>query len=67
MALKNLDEYNKEFIEKFKRERKCYNGLACPQCGEELRDREPGMFLASNPAQSIVICDGCGFTGKRYV
>jgi hypothetical protein len=32
------------------------NGLACPTCGEELWDTNPGEILISNPPQKRVHC-----------
>lgn len=43
------------------------NGVACPNCGEELYDRD-GTVLCSNPPQRNIICleEGCGYTGYRH-
>ena len=42
------------------------NGIECPECGVELVDSDPGMLM-SNPPQKTVACQGCGFTGTRFV
>jgi hypothetical protein len=41
------------------------NGLACPQCGVELMDTDPGVTLMSNPPQKAVHCEACGHQGYR--
>ena len=39
-------------------------GIACPQCGAELRDIDPLVTLTSNPPQKTVGCQ-CGYRGYR--
>lgn len=41
------------------------NGIACPQCGEELSD-DLTLTLASYPPQVPVFCDECGYHGSRH-
>jgi uncharacterized protein with PIN domain len=41
------------------------NGIACPECGEELMDSNPMMTLTSMPAQKNVHCPKCKYTGYR--
>ena len=41
------------------------NGIACPQCGSEMLDSQPGMTLTSNPPQKNVHCPKCGYAGYR--
>jgi hypothetical protein len=67
--MKTLDEHNKErraiygaIQNAMTRPHK--NGIACPKCGAELYDSDPGITLTSNPPQKNVRCD-CGFTGYR--
>ncbi len=43
------------------------NGIACPECGEELYDREPLKMLTSFPPKKSVICKNCNYTGFRIV
>lgn len=40
------------------------NGIACPECGQELVDSNPMVGLTSIPPQCNVSC-GCGFSGYR--
>lgn len=39
------------------------NGLACPECGEELWDSNPTIVLTSNPPQKNIHCPACGWRG----
>jgi hypothetical protein len=41
------------------------NGIACPDCGEELLDSNPMETLASNPPQKNTKCSSCDYTGYR--
>ena len=41
------------------------NGLACPLCGEELIDTNPGIILISNPPQKEIHCSNCAYKGRR--
>lgn len=41
------------------------NGIACPQCGHELKDSRPIVTLTSNPPQKDVHCDACDYRGYR--
>jgi ribosomal protein S27AE len=41
------------------------NGIACPQCGREMLDSQPGVTLTSNPPQKNVHCPKCGYAGYR--
>jgi hypothetical protein len=43
------------------------NGIACPSCGRELHDSEPGMLTMKIPPQVAIGCAACGFTGERLV
>lgn len=43
------------------------NGIACPQCGDELLDISPGMVLPTQPPQTYVACGSCGFQGHRNI
>lgn len=67
MALKTIKDFNAD-------RRKVYgnaaggpvkNGIACPECGEELWDIEPREILTSYPPQKSVACLKCGYTGYR--
>jgi hypothetical protein len=41
------------------------NGIACPECGDELWDDNPNICLPSNPPQFRIHCRSCGYTGTR--
>lgn len=41
------------------------NGIACPQCGEEMFDSSPMTTLTSMPAQKNVHCSKCDYVGYR--
>ena len=42
------------------------NGIACPTCGSELVDSDPGRILTSLPPRVRVRCQ-CGFVGSRIL
>jgi DNA-directed RNA polymerase subunit RPC12/RpoP len=41
------------------------NGIACPKCGSELIDSNPGLTLTSSPPRFMVACQQCGYQGTR--
>lgn len=41
------------------------NGIACPNCKEELLDSNPFVTLTSWPAQKNVHCPNCEYKGFR--
>jgi predicted RNA-binding Zn-ribbon protein involved in translation (DUF1610 family) len=65
--LKSLEDYNKEALNKriqlFDYSH-LLNGIACPECGNELHD-----WRTNTPTigQREVICRNCGYEGFRYV
>lgn len=66
--MKTLEQHNKERIELHKIQhdnspRK--NGIACPNCGEELFDSDPMIVLTSCPPQKNIHCKNCNFRGCR--
>jgi predicted RNA-binding Zn-ribbon protein involved in translation (DUF1610 family) len=66
--LKSLKEHNAEGLKKWVNEAvpRGRNGIACPECGEELHDSDDFCTLISNPPQIPVKCPKCGWTGSRY-
>jgi hypothetical protein len=42
-----------------------FNGIACPECGEELLDKNPMITLNSNPPKKSVHCSKCTYQGYR--
>lgn len=66
MTLKTLEEANALARKKYQRpEGLQYNGIACPNCGQELHDSDPNSTLMSNPPQKNVACDHCKYRGYR--
>ena len=65
--LKSLEQHNAERMQSIPRwgMNKEYNGIACPDCGEELYDSNPMVTLASLPAQKNIHCDNCNYSGYR--
>lgn len=41
------------------------NGIACPECGEELYDSDPGQTLTSHPPKKRIHCSNCTYNGTR--
>ena len=66
--LQSLDEYNRErskwYLERNSDKPKG-NGIACPECSEELFDTNPSMELLCMPPKKDVYCVKCGFKGMR--
>ena len=42
------------------------NGIACPECGEELMDTNPMITLTSMPPKKNIHCPECKYVGYRY-
>lgn len=64
--LKSLDEHNQEVVMRKRKEEQPLNGIACPLCGNELKDTNPHIELLSWPPQYRVHCSVCVWTGTRY-
>lgn len=66
MPLKPLDEFNAERSESYAIASKPHpNGIACPKCGAECVDSNPGITLTSNPPRAMIACSKCDFVGSR--
>jgi len=65
--LKSLEQFNAEKMENMPRwgMNKERNGIACPNCGEELYDSDPFVTLTSYPAKKNVHCEKCNYSGYR--
>lgn len=66
--LKTLDEHNAEYMSYHTAmydNRPQKNGIACPNCENELLDTNPFTTLTSNPPKKNVHCDNCGYVGYR--
>ncbi len=68
MPLKNLEEHNteRERLYRFTYEYPQPNGIACPECREELMDSD-ALSLTSMPPKRNIHCPGrnCVFMGYR--
>lgn len=60
----SLEEHNKNFVWHLYGT-PVKNGIACPECGEELFDSDPYCMLTSCPPKYRVNCDECGYIGYR--
>ena len=67
--LKSLNEANAEAWRRHEDQvnamRPHPNGIACPECGEELWDSNPSIALTSNPPQKNIHCPKCLYVGYR--
>ena len=69
MTLKNLSEHNREKSLQWQWQSAVNsqpNGIACPECGQELLDTNPDQVLLTAPPQFRVHCSSCDYTGTRY-
>lgn len=41
------------------------NGIACPNCGEEMMDSNPSVTLSSYPPQKNIHCPKCNYKDFR--
>lgn len=65
--LKTLEEHNGRswaWFSSFNQEPQL-NGIACPNCGEELYDTNPNVTLTSDPPQKNIGCIKCDYKGYR--
>jgi DNA-directed RNA polymerase subunit RPC12/RpoP len=69
-GLKSLDEHNSNAwstqVNMYSDDPR-RNGIACPECGNELMDTNPMMTLTSHPAKKNVHCPKCEYKGYRIV
>jgi len=66
--LKNLDEHNAKIRSlqyAMNDNSPKPNGIACPQCGNELLDSNPMITLTSYPAKKNIHCSKCDYVGYR--
>jgi len=43
------------------------NGLACPECGQQLVDTRPFQMAFTKPPSLHVHCKGCGHEDRRAI
>jgi len=66
MALRSLKEANNEARKRYSTYRlPRLNGIACPDCGTELIDTNPGQVLTSSSPLMVVHCPKCKYQGSR--
>ena len=67
--MKTLEEHNQEKWDAYNAIQEGMlphtNGIACPECGNELWDSDPTITLATIPPQKNVRCIACGYAGFR--
>jgi hypothetical protein len=68
--LKTLEDHNEEIIRLLRENSGTAvhkNGIACPSCGCELLDSQPGVQLLTWPGQLRTKCSSpiCTYTGYR--
>ena len=64
--LKTLEDFEAE--QTWQRDTSCDpypNGIACPECGEELFDSDPCLLLTSSPPKKNIHCPACKWSGYR--
>jgi hypothetical protein len=62
-----LEEHNEAATRRYFN-RECeplLNGIACPVCGGEMEDDQPGMVLTSYPPKKSISCRNCGHRTTR--
>lgn len=66
-GMKTLDQHNHEVFERKAEMTRRFvgNGIACPQCGNELTD-VPGISLPTDPPQTLTECANCDYRGTRF-
>lgn len=62
--LKTLEEHNAQQRRAYDAIRK--NGIACPECGEEMVDTLPGVETMSLPPKKSISCLKCGWHGMCH-
>ena len=65
--LKSLEQHDSDRLKSFNwnSSKPQKNGIACPECGEELYDSDPMVTLTSFPAKKNVHCENCNYSGYR--
>lgn len=67
--LKSLEDHNNEKLNwgyDFYGNSPVPNGIACPECGEEMVDSNPMVTLASIPPKKNIDCPSCGHKDFRF-
>ena len=62
----DLETHNKHKVSLYNTDNApALNGIACPNCGQELYDSSPNIKLTSNPPQKHIHCESCDYKGYR--
>lgn len=62
----SLDDFNRERSKQYEGQgNPQLNGIACPNCGKELWDSDPGIQFPTYPPQTAVYCRACEYCGMR--
>ena len=62
--LKSLADHNSAALAAYEKAKEPRgNGIACPECGQELFDN--GISYSIEPPQYVVYCLSCGWEGSR--
>lgn len=59
----SLEDFNSIIINNHSESK--LNGIECPECKNELQDKNPGFVLTVHPPRVSVECKHCGYTGTR--
>jgi predicted RNA-binding Zn-ribbon protein involved in translation (DUF1610 family) len=67
--MKTLHQHNLLTMQRYEKVVKTIaNGLACPNCGNELHDSDPrNIPTTAFPTGVQVHCPACGYMGKRLL
>jgi ribosomal protein S27E len=66
--MQSLDDFNRDRQREFDDMPKSGpNGIACPNCGNELDDTGRRVILDTKPPQTPVHCTGCGRPDWRFL
>lgn len=60
----SLEEHNKNILESHNSLKT--NGIACPNCGNELHDPSPNTVLTTYPPKKNIKCSSCDYSGYIY-
>jgi DNA-directed RNA polymerase subunit RPC12/RpoP len=67
-GLVNLNQWNNQQSKKYDTNSKSIsNGIECPMCGEEMRDGDMRMVVATYPPKRQIFCTTCGHKDYRVM
>lgn len=69
--LKSLEDSDKEILTQYYCSNLSMinipNGIACPNCGAELVDKDRFKITMMKMPQTKIACPDCGYEGRRYL